>query len=302
MANTIGLAQKYLPLLDEAYKVGSKFSILDADASLVRDTAQANTVLIPDVALQGLGAYSKSAGFVQGDVTFTWRSHTFTQDRGRTFSVDAMDNLETIDMAFAAVTGQFIRTKVTPEVDAYRAAMLASKAGNGITAGATLAADTAMQAIDTAFQELQDDEVNIDNCVIFITPEIEKYLKQSNLLVRQIDGSENGNTNRVPYTLDGKQLIVVPQTRMYTAITLYDGSTSGQEAGGYIKNGSTGKDLNFLIVDPNAAWGIKKTATPRIFDPMDNQAAHAWKFDYRLYHDLFVPGQKVNGIYKHFKA
>ena len=33
--------------------------------------------------------------------------------------------------------------------------------------------------------------------------------------------------------------------------------------------------------------------------PDENQKADAWKFDYRLYHDLFVYENKVKGIYLH---
>jgi hypothetical protein len=41
------------------------------------------------------------------------------------------------------------------------------------------------------------------------------------------------------------------------------------------------------------------TCTPRTFSPTENQTANAWKFDYRVYHDLFVPDNKAAGIYAH---
>ena len=47
-----------------------------------------------------------------------------------------MDNMETIDTAFGQLAGEFIRTKVVAEIDAYRMAKLASKAGT--TAGMKL--------------------------------------------------------------------------------------------------------------------------------------------------------------------
>ena len=48
-----------------------------------------------------------------------------TQDRGRAFIIDSMDNEETIGMSFGKLAGEFIRTKVAPEIDAYTFATLA---------------------------------------------------------------------------------------------------------------------------------------------------------------------------------
>jgi hypothetical protein len=301
MANSIALAKKYLPLLDEVYKVAAKSSILDAPANLVREAMNANEILIPKIALQGLGNYNNASGFVAGDVTFEWQTHAFTQNRGRTFSIDAVQDMETLDVAFGATTSQFIRTKVTPEVDAYRFAKLAAKAGTSPT-GATLTADTAIQAIDLAKKTFMDEEVDEENTVLFVSPEVYMFMKQTNVLTRQMNVAGTGTVNREIEYLDRTPVVVVPQGRFYTGITLYDGTTSGQEAGGYIKTVSTGKDINFLLVDKAVALGVTKTALPRIFTPEENQTAHAWKFDYRLYHDLFVPDNKVKGIYLHKKA
>lgn len=302
MANSIALASKFLTALDEVYKVSAKTSILDAPAGFTQEAMNANEIRIPKVALQGLGDYNKATGYVQGDVTFAYETHTFTQDRGRTFNVDKMDDMETVETAFAAVTSQFVRTKVAPELDAYRISKMAGLAGNTATP-ATLTKSTALQAIDDGIQAMEDAEVGTETVVAFVTPEVKKFIKQSDLISREFMTNVGTRViNRDVDTLDGMLLITTPQSRMYTAITLYDGTTGGQEAGGYIKEVATGKDVNFMLVDTNAILGVTKTAMPRIFDPETNQEANAWKFDYRLYHDLFVPDNKVNGIYLHNKA
>ena len=41
---------------------------------------------------------------------------------------------------------------------------------------------------------------------------------------------------------------------------------------------------------------------PRIFSPAVNQDADAWKFQLRLYHDMFVLKNKTKGIYVHKKS
>lgn len=88
-----------------------------------------NEVKLPSILMDGLGDYDRTTGFVDGDVTLTWQTHTLTQDRGRTFSLDAMDVDETNFVATAGVVmGEFQRTMVIPEIDAYRYSKLATLA------------------------------------------------------------------------------------------------------------------------------------------------------------------------------
>ena len=94
----------------------------------------------------------------------------------------------------------------------------------------------------------------------------------------------------------------VPQSRFYTKIDQYDGTTAGQEDGGYIKNVATGKDINFLIVDPKAVLQIQKHKVAKLFNPEDNQSADAWKLNYRLVNLSDVYDNKTKGIYLHKKA
>ena len=54
-----------------------------------------------------------------------------------------------------------------------------------------------------------------------------------------------------------------------------------------------------MIVHPSAVCKVVKHALPRIFSPQEYQAANAWKFDYRIYHDTFVYDNKTTGIYLH---
>lgn len=115
MANSIALAQRYLPMLDAVYKYGAKSAILDnPNVQFIGG----NAVKVFKTSMDGLGDYSRNSGYVNGDVTGTWETLTLSQDRGRSFQIDRMDNEETLDMAFGTLAGEFIRTRVTPEVDA----------------------------------------------------------------------------------------------------------------------------------------------------------------------------------------
>ena len=114
MGNAITKFKKYIDLLDEVYKNSSKTADLDGDSTLVRAGANANEIIIPKIAMDGLGDYSRNGGYVNGDVTFTNETVQFNYDRGRAFTVDAMDNEETAGLAFGKLSSEFLRTKVVP--------------------------------------------------------------------------------------------------------------------------------------------------------------------------------------------
>lgn len=300
MTQQIDLVTKMLPLIDEVYKKEAKSSILEAPSELVQETQDANTFKIAKLALMGLGDYSKTTGFPEGDISLTWETHTFANDRGRRFSVDRMDNIESFGLVAGRMVGEFIRQYVIPEIDAYRFAKIASKAGNIATA-ATLTASTAKSALDTAITTLQEKEVDDNRQIIFATPTVAQLLSDN--ITRTTLNGENA-INNVIESYNGIQIVRVPQTRFYTQITLADGQPSGgaNTAGGYSKTAATGADINFIVMDKDASVNITKSVVAKLFTPDENQNKDAWQFDYRLYHDSFVSDNKKAGIYLNAKA
>lgn len=294
MPNSIALAQKYLPILDEIYKRESITSILDAANNRVQ-FVNANTVKLFKTSLQGLGNYARNSGFVDGDVTATWETHALSKDRGRSFSVDAMDDEETINMAFGTLAGEFLRTKVVPEIDAYRFAKYASTSGISTATATDIVVGTTdcLGMLEEAEEKMGDDEVPAEGRILFVSELFYRGLKGA---ITRVLVNENGVQRNIE-VFNGMRVIRVPKARFNTAVTLYDGSTSGQEAGGYIVPASTSYAINFMIIHPSAVLQVAKHVKPRIFAPDTNQKADAWKFDYRIYHDAFVEDNKVKGIY-----
>lgn len=292
MSNTVSLVTKFLPYLDEVYKRESVTSILDTANSQV-EFIGANAVKVFKIATDGLGTYSRANGFVSGDLTASWETMTLTQDRGRSFSLDVMDNEEMLGMALGGLTSQFIRTQVAPEIDAYRFAVYSTNAGLSATAADLTSTTDVLLAIDEADAQMSDAEVPHEGRVLFLSEAAYKLLK--NNITRYIENAEN-NVNRTVEMLDGMRVIRVPSGRFNTAITLKDGSTSGQTTGGFTAGGYP---INFMVVHPSAVVQIVKHVAPRLFSPEQNLDADAWKYDYRVYHDAFVLNNKVNGIYLH---
>ena len=299
MANSIALFKKYVSLLDEVYQNASLTSGLDSDASLARQGANANEIIIPKISMDGLGDYSRSGGYVSGDVVLTNETVKFNYDRGRAFTVDAMDNEETAGIAFGRLASEFIRTKVVPELDAFRFATYAGVSGiSKVSAGATLATGAdVINALRAATNAMDEAEVPMEGRQLYITP----------TLYGLIQDMDTTKSREVLARFAG--YVLVPQTRFYTAIDLYDGvtdtsATSGgvnEKAGGYVK-ASSAKDINFMVLRRDAVMQYTKHMVSKIFRPEENQNADGWRFVFRSYGLTDVYDNKAKGVYLHHKA
>lgn len=289
MANSIALFKKYIDLLDEVYKQSAKTSILDGDNALVQAGRGTNEIVIPKMSLDGLADYSRNSGYVKGDVNLTYETVQFNYDRGRKFSVDAMDDEETAGIAFGKLSSEFIRTKVVPEMDAFRFASYASTSSIGGATGTLSTGDNVISALRTAANTMDEAEVPAEQRILFITPTLYG-------LVADLDTSKSKEV-----LAKFSQVVEVPQTRFYTAIDLLDGTTQDEEAGGYAK-ASGGKDINFLVVHQPATLQYTKHTVNKVISPELNQDADAWMFFYRAYGLVDVYDNKVAGIYCHHKA
>ena len=285
MANSITKFKAYIDKLDTVYQQASATSILDADADTVRMGAKAGEFLIPKMSMDGLADYSRSSGYVKGDVTITYETKSCNYDRGRKFSVDAMDNEETAGIAFGKLASEFIRTKVVPEMDAFRFAKYASATGVLSAAEATPTAGTAvLTALQPAVNAQDEAEVNVDGKILFITPTLLTLAK-------------NVDTTKSKAILDRfEKIITVPQTRFYTAIDMKDGTSSNETAGGYA--GATGGyKINFMIINRDAVIQFGKHTVNKVVSPEENQTDDGYMFFYRAYSIAETYENKVKGIY-----
>jgi len=292
MANNIEKFKKYISLLDEVYKQASLTSILDSDPQTAQQGANANEIIIPKLSMDGLADYDRNSGYVKGSVTLTNETVQFNYERGRKFSVDAMDNEETAGVAFGKLASEFLRTKVAPELDAFRFAQYAGTLGiSKVSAGATLSTGaTVIEALRAANNKMDEDEVPYEGRILFITPTLKG-------LVEDLD------TNKSREVMGAfSNIVKVPQSRFYTQITLLDGSSDGETAGGYTKTASTGADINFMIIHPSALMQYPKHTVNKIISPEANQIDDSWMFFYRAYGLADVYENKTAGIYLHHKA
>ena len=289
MPNSIQLAKVYTNLLDEVYRQSALTAVLESDASLARQGANANEIIIPKLSMDGLADYSRNSGYVNGDVTLNWETVQFNYERGRMFSVDNMDNEETQNIAFGRLAGEFIRTKVVPELDAFRFATYASVVGAGTATGALATGEAVVAALRTATSAMDEAEVPMEDRHLFITP----------TLLGLVEDMDTTKSKEVLARF--ASITKVPQTRFYSAIELLDGKTVGEEKGGY-KKADGGVELNFEIIHKPATLQFTKHAVPKVISPELNQDADAWKYGYRNYGLCDTYENKTAGIYVHKKA
>jgi len=283
-ANAIELFKQYIALLDEIYKLEAKTNVLDGASELVSQGANANELIIPKISMDGLADYSRSSGYVNGSVDFNFETVKCNFDRGRMFTIDSMDNIETMGMVFGKLASEFVRTKVVPELDAFRMAKYASLEGISTTDAADLSTGAAaISALRAAISKMSTDEVAENTRILFI----ETGLKG---LIDDLDTTKSKAVlNRF------SQIIEMPQSRFYTAISQLTGATE-QEAGGYTR--ATGAH-NIKVVEPTAVIQFAKRVNTKIIDPDTNQDADAYKYGYRQVAIADAYENKVAGIYLH---
>ena len=212
-----------------------------------------------------------------------------------------MDVNETNFVATAGtIMGEFQRTLVVPEIDAYRYSAIASKAIGAEQNRAATITDT------NILTELLKDIAKVKE-VVGNTSKLKIVMSETMLInlgldekaakrMSTVNNAPAGEVATVITKIDGHEITPTQQSLLQTAFKFNDGKTSGQEKGGFVKD-SSAKAINWLIIAENAPIAISKTDTVRVFDPITNQRANAWDMDYRKYHDIWIPKSKEKSIF-----
>lgn len=290
MANTLEYAQIFQSALDQQFIEIATSSWMEANSANVRYTG-GNTVKIPKVSVEGLGAYSRTGGFPDGAATIAWETRTLSQDRGKEFNLDAMDYDETNFVAGAGtIMGEFQRTQVVPEVDAYRYSKIFSVLNPVLkTAPYVLDKSTIYAQLKSDIKDIQNVVGENEPLVIAISYEASNILDESTEIQKHInwDNFSNGTVDTKVRTLDNIPMFRIPGARFKTSYVF--SATNGFSAG------PQAMAINWIIAARSAIIAIVKTDKVRIFAPDSNQAQDAWKIQYRKFHDLWILDNKYDG-------
>ena len=293
--NSIETAIAYTGELDKMFAQKSATGFF-ADNNLTAKFVGGKTVMIPDVEFQGLADYDRNTGFSRGAIRVANTSYTMKMDRARSLQIDREDMDESgIANLAGKILGEYVRTKVIPECDAYvlsKLAGLAQSRGNIVEAEF----DKPFKALTKLIQNVQSVVGYDEELVAFVDSVMYAQLQNSEEFSRFITVSEfkQGEVNLKVNSLNGVAIIPVVNERMKTAYTF-----AKDETGGFAPTDNA-RDIFMLVCPKKGAHLVKKTENMRIFTPEQNIDADAYKFDYRIYYDVFVKKSGLDAVWAAF--
>lgn len=305
MADPVINIIEYMPTvqkeLDKAAKEKATSGWMEPNERFIR-YQEGKEVKIPKMDMDGLGNYDPDEGFVDGAINLDWQTKQMTQDRGRRFTFDEQVAPDShFILTAASVMGEFQRTKVIPEIDAYRYSRIAAIADqfercvfgyapNESTLLKNLYADIA------AVQETIGDDTT--PLVITMARTVAAMLDLSPQISKSMSVTDfkQGDLTLKVQSLNGEHPIIrVGSARLKTEYIFNDGKTDGQKKGGFVP-AATAKDINWIICPRTTPIAVSRTDKIRVFDPETYQPKRAWAMDYRRYHDLWMLENQMQGV------
>ena len=288
----LNYATKYERALAQAYPNVLHFSELhqSANNSLYK-FLDAKTVKIPFLTTTGRTDVNRDAINGQFARNVDKDDQTLTMSFYREWStlIDPADMDETNQtVTITNATKVFNETQKFPEKDAY----LVSKIYKdwvlaGKTADTTaLDVSNVLTVFDNLMEKMDEALVPATGRVLYITPAVNKILKNAQGISRSISvQSNNGVIDRGVSRLDEVKLVVVPSLLMKTAYTFTTGYAVAQGAG----------QIDMFLVHPTAVITPEKYE----FAGTETPSAHT-KGDYlyyeKSYEDVFIINKRLAGI------
>lgn len=268
--NNIELSTIYLPMLDELYKQECKTAILEGDDITVKK-GQNGEIKIAKLDMDGLGDFSRNSGYTKGSTSFVWETIKYDKERSQDLRIDRLDNDEALGVPFARLAGEFMRTKVAPETDAARIAKICSTAGISKKTESLATGANVVTALRACTNKMDEDEVPAESRILFITPTLRGMI-------------DDLDTTKSKLVLNKfSSIIEVPQTRMISAITLNNGTSSY----GFTKSaGSYQKTVDKSIVTGKTYYTKSGTTYSKVSSPDKANIAD--------YYELVGVGKNVN--------
>lgn len=290
MANNISFASKYSGDIDKIIAQGAKTGFL-ADNTFKAKFSGASTVYLPEVSMDGLGDYSRTVGYSKGDTSLTYTPYTLNMERSKQLFLDAQDADESgvADLA-GKLVGEYTRTKVIPETDAYNISALAKIAAQESNSAAlTMGKEIAglLELINNAEEACAYESSNL---IALVDRVIYGALQTSTELSRYItvNNFSQGGIDLKVKNLNGVNIIPVDKSRMFDEFNFGDKGFAPTE---------TAKAVHALVLPKDSASFVKKVDKCDVYDPSQVQDYDAYKINFRLYYDLIVKTSRKGTIF-----
>lgn len=234
-------------------------------------------------------------GFRIGGVDVSWEIFRLQWVRGKQFRIDYISNEETAGIIIGNALEEFHRLKVIPEVDVARFSFLAAQAAEslGNMKSETVDDDEIIHLFNGVFEWMFEMGVPEDQQVLFVNPSVMTKIRNTTELVKFITQgdyrSEAGLTFNVEKYMN-RPIVEVPSDRFFTNVLLTQNGYRAQ---------SNSKVINFMCVSTKASVPVRKLEYEKIYGPEMSGLAgfHGYIINYLLYHGIFVPRNKLPGVY-----
>lgn len=255
----------------------------------------AQTIKLPKITVSGYKDHNRSSmGFNTGTIANDWEPKKLTHDRDIEFALDPMDIDETnLTLEMANIQNVFETEQAIPEKDSYRYSKLYAEAKTYAANGAiidntVLTTTNILDWFDTQMEKMDDAGVPSEGRILYVTPAINKLLKNAQGLTRNIDvNSNNGNIDRRVYSLDDVTIVKVPSARFKTKYDFTNGCVPATDA----------KQINMILIHPSCQVTRSKYSYIKVFTPgTDSRTADKYVFQNRNFGDTFLIQNKACGI------
>lgn len=239
---------------------------------------------IPRLSVSGYKDHVRtSLGFNTGSASNDYQTVSLDHDRDIEFPLDPMDVDETnLVVSIANIQKRFDKTQAIPEQDCYTYSKLYAEfvRAGGTVKHTALTEDNILSQLDEDLSALEDAGVPLDRIIMYATTGVKKLLKNAKGITRTLNvGSSNNIDRRVLGVDDIKKMVTVPSARFKTAFDFTEG----------YKVATTGKQINYILVDPEAQVSRVKYSYIKVFTPgHDSRTSDNYLYQNRKFNGTFA--------------
>jgi len=287
----LNYAEAYLQGLQQRFAVGLRFNRLyNTPNNQDIQWVGAKTVKIPRIDVTGMVDVDRdSTGSYSREVDNSWEVKELQHDREFRTLIDPVDVDETnMAVTIANTTRVFNDEEKIPEMDKYMASKLHSEIEDydGEIDETEPTTENILELYDDLMEKMDEAEIPAEGRIMYVTPSINKMLKNAEDLQRYIRVDQNTNdVSRNVRSLDEVDIEVVPSSRMKTAYDFTQGAVADEDA----------LQINMILVHPRAMLSPLNYEFVSLDEP---SATTGGKYLYyeRSYWDVFIYERKVDGV------
>lgn len=247
-------------------------------------------IKLPRLSVSGYKDHDRNTlGYNSGNYSNDFETKSLDHDRDIEFFIDPMDVDETNQIvSIANIQARFEKRQAIPELDCYTFSKLYSEAERvgAVIRTIPVTRTNILADFDDNCEAFEDVGVPLSRCILYCTAAYRKELKNAEGLQRtlEVSGGSRAIDRRVHSLDDLGEIRTVPLERFKTAYDFTEG----------YKTDATGKQINYILVDPEAQVSRVKYAYINTYTPgHDSRTADNYLYQNRRFNGTFALDQEL---------